>query len=124
MFDISKCPKDKDGNRRAQTRDGRPVTLITTQGREPWPVVGYIGGCNSLSKWGLDGKFTENMDRETDLTNIPEPKRSGEVWVHIVESDSGRTHSVSSPWRDFFGNEKVISRFSYKWTEGEGLEGK
>ena len=38
-----------------QTRDGRPVTLITTQGREPWPLVGYVGSYQDIYKWEADG---------------------------------------------------------------------
>ena len=55
-----------------QTRDGRPVTLITTAGREPWPLAGYVAGDSILKCWKANGAY-QNDEREyaIDLFNTP-----------------------------------------------------
>ena len=122
MFDINKCHKDKDGNRRAQTLEGNPVTLIFTNGREPWPLGGYEGDTAvSVHTWHKDGSFLPSHDPcIRDLTNIPEPKRSGEVWVFGKRRGDAVTFGVSgyAPVGD------VVFQKTIPWTEGEGLEGK
>ena len=121
MFDINKCPKDDDGNLLAQTRDGRSVTLITANGREPEPLVGWIGNSYAPSSWLRDGSYHQSKDRSSfDLTNIPEPKRSGEVWVFGKRRGDAVTFGVSgcAPVGD------VVFQKTVPWTEGEGLEGK
>ena len=109
-----------------QTRDGRPVTLITTQGREPWPLVGYIGGNTSPWTWRSDGTIGK-WETDYDLINVPEPKRNGEVWVNIYVSDGGSILSVSWVSRqdaDKNAHPARIACVRVPWTEGEGLEGK
>ena len=125
MFDINKCRKDDDGNLLAQTRDGRPVTIIATWGRGRCPVLGYVGESESLYEWSKTGLLNGcGRSSEFDLTNIPEPKQSGEVWVDVYE-DAGtitcgvRTNSSGqSQWS------KRLACVRVPWTEGEGLEGK
>ena len=62
-----------------------------------------------------------------DLTNIPEPKRSGTVWVNIYDN-SGPTAHYRRHCADYTGGEdprsKRIASIRVEWTEGEGLEGK
>ena len=124
MFDISKCPKDKDGNLLAQTVDGRRVTLITANGREPWPLVGYIGVSPDAQNWKKNGAFCQGGDfSEFYLINTPEPKRSGEVWVNVYVGGDKSVHDTREI-ADEFAKRPCISRFSRPWTEGEGLEGK
>ena len=62
------------------------------------------------------------------ITNIPEPKRSGEVWV-LVYDDAvwGYVYSTYQSQSDADAHaaaERPVARFSYMWTEGEGSEGK
>ena len=132
MFDINKCPKDKDGNMLAQTRDGRPVTLITTTGRGSHPLVGYIEGLNAVQTWGRDGTWDARpiTSYDRDLINLPESKRSGKI--SIIIDDMGRPWvfdyscvglSVSPGVRsDIY--ETRIAALDIPWTEGEGMEGK
>ena len=84
-------------------------------------MVGYVGDCTSVNKWGLDGKFTEEMDRATDIINIPEPKRSGEVWIYGTEENG--TVRCWVAYGEPGGNDLVF-KHKHPWTEGEGLEGK
>ena len=122
MFDLSECKRDADGNYLAQTCDGRPVTLITTKGREPWPLVGYIEDGTNPWSWKADGKATQEQD---DLINNPEPKRSGRVWVQVwlgLDGDLCCSARFNKPSR-----ETGLPNLAVKcvpWTEGEGLEGK
>lgn len=57
-----------------QTRDGRPVTLITTKGHDSYPLVGYIGGDYFPEMWEHDGTSaaTSFSNGPSDLINTPE----------------------------------------------------
>ena len=124
MFDISKCPKDKDGNLLARTVDGQPVTLVSVKGREPWALVGYMVDNPSPRCWKVNGEFSPGgYESALDLINIPEPKRSGEVWVNVYVGGDKSVHDTREI-ADEFAKRPCISRFSRPWTEGEGLEGK
>ena len=58
-----------------KTTGGESVTIITTTGREPWPVIGFIGENCATSQWTRTGyrycKQVEQM-RPLDLINVPE----------------------------------------------------
>ena len=136
MFDINKCRKDDDGNLLAQTRDGRPVTIIATWGRGRCPVLGYVGESESLYEWSKTGLLNGcGRSSEFDLINIPEPKRSGEVsfvidhagtpWVigYSIGSESTGRESTS-PGVSPRVYENRLAVINAPWTEGEGLEGK
>ena len=121
MFDLSKCPRDVDGNYLAQTRDGRPVKLITTRGREPWTNVGYIVNDVTPNVWRANGFYhLGDIPYELDLINIPEPKRSGEVWVNFFIETNGNVNATNAEWT----HSEKIARVLVPWAEGEGLEGK
>lgn len=135
MFDLSKCPRDKNGSYLAQTRDGKPVTLICAAGRGMWPLIGYIGDASVSSSWDSNGKYDPDMlYPERDLFNIPEPKRSGEVWIVVFDDGTSQPkHYTYDTNREHLDQEcdilcrrglKILARFSHKWTEGEGMDGK
>ena len=58
--------------------------------------------------------------------NIPEPKRSGEVWVCVL--DNGCSYTVVTREGAFILAEsqksEVVAMKLWPWTEGDGLEGK
>ena len=69
-----------DPNLPVFTRSGRPVKIITTEGRCPdRPIVGYIGACTDLSSWHEDGGF----HRESGPYDLVQPS---ELWVNIYDS--------------------------------------
>ena len=112
-----------DPTKPCMTRDGRPVALITTQGREPWPLVGYIGGDTYPSFWTVRGDFEieDDLSCPYDLINTPEPKRSGEVWVNVYLNGAVTWNSRAD------ADKCAASRVAcvhVPWTEGEGLVGK
>lgn len=56
-----------------QTRDGQKVNLITTEGREEYPLVGYVGDGIIPTAWTKEGKWWNGGGNFTlNLVNIPE----------------------------------------------------
>lgn len=68
-----------DWSKPVQTRDGRPVEIITRHGRGRWPVVGYMDKDNYPSTWTACGMYYPGEIRFAcfDLINVPE--RTAEV---------------------------------------------
>ena len=60
---------------RVTTRVGRKVEIITTKGREPQPIVGYVGEDSGAEDWSNDGIFYRH-GRESclDLILPPAPR--------------------------------------------------
>ena len=61
---------------RVTTRDGRKVEIISTKGRPPQPVVGYIDYGALPSIWGAYGNYFQHDAREhgIDLILPPAPR--------------------------------------------------
>ena len=107
-----------DPTKPCTTRDGRPVEIITTKGREPWPVVGYRNRETQPCCWTARGNGQSPL---LDLINAPEPKRSGEVWVNVYLNGAVTWNSRAD------ADKCAASRVAcvhVPWTEGEGLVGK
>ncbi|MBF7012514.1 hypothetical protein QUC32_22975 [Novosphingobium resinovorum] len=64
------------------TRDGRPVSLLTTEGRGSYSVLGYVGDNDSLYAWTAAGKYLSHTAAplDSDLVNV-EPIEEPDV-VH------------------------------------------
>ena len=105
-----------------QTRDGRPVTLISVKGRALWPIVGYIGDdAIPVRVWKSNGSYLRSVELSpSDLINVPEPKRSGEVWVNIYPDGTSATWSRRE-YADNCSGESRIACVRVPWTKGEGL---
>lgn len=65
-----------------QTRDGRQVTLLTTEGRGKHKFLGYIGDAEEPRSWSHDGATRQRGFNEQpgslssdDLINVPEKPR-------------------------------------------------
>ena len=60
------------------------------------------------------------------ITNIPEPKRSGEVWVNIyaIESAMHFNGYTTREQADYNALSKRLACVRVTWTEGDGLDGK
>jgi hypothetical protein len=55
-----------------QTRDGRAVTILSTEGRGLYTAIGYIGDCSSLETWTPMGRVSlTGGQQDTDLINVP-----------------------------------------------------
>jgi hypothetical protein len=62
-----------DLTKKVQTRDGRPVEIISKGARnETCPIVGYIDKQRHFSFWTLSGDWCGHGCHENDLINAPE----------------------------------------------------
>ena len=60
---------------RVTTRDGQKVEIITTKGRSPCPVAGYIGELAEVREWHADGAYLSPRDGHPyDLILPPAPR--------------------------------------------------
>lgn len=60
---------------RVTTRVGRKVEIITTKGREPQPIVGYVGEDSGAEDWSNDGIFyRDGRESCLDLILPPAPR--------------------------------------------------
>jgi len=67
MIDITKPVRTKDGQR---------VEIFSDKGREPYPLIGYIGDSTALGTWTKDGMFFEQESSHHDIENYePRPVR-------------------------------------------------
>lgn len=107
-----------------QTRDGREVRLICTDGPDPLnPVVGFIKEKNKAWSWALDGLFDDGADEDLDLVEVT-PKIVVEQWINIIQYNDGSTatdsfkREIDAKSQNYPG--KVIARaVPFRW-EGEG----
>ncbi len=73
MTDFTKLPPEDLA--RVTTRVGRKVEIITTKGREPQPIVGYIGNDPDVVNWRANGHFYRDFQEcAVDLILPPAPR--------------------------------------------------
>lgn len=91
-----------DYTKPVQTRDGRPVTILTFSGRGDWPIIGYISDSEYLTAWAENGKLCLDpaaQDNE-DLVNVPQ-HTSQTFYFRVYDNevilvDEGQTRSDAS----------------------------
>lgn len=67
-----------------RTRDGRPVQIVTMDGRSKWyPILGYVGDADVMNSWTIEGKSPCHNDEPDPLDLI----QDREVWVNIYEQE-------------------------------------
>ena len=106
-----------------QTRDGVNVELINTRGREPYPILGYIGDSSTIVGWQSNGRRPSSHETTVDIINVPEPKRVVDFWVNVYPDNRGdvATHTTkedATRWAD----DTRIDCIHVRWTEGKGAE--
>ena len=70
-----------------QTRDGRKVRVLCTDGPKLHPIVGLIeqgGGSEDVYKWSAAGRYG-CAEHSADLINVPETRV---VWVNMYPENS------------------------------------
>jgi len=84
---------------RVTTRDGRKVEIITTKGREPFPVVGYRDDNGMPVNWTAEGRWwTDCSEHESDLILPPAPRvyyangYAGAIRGHHKSAEAARTN--------------------------------
>jgi hypothetical protein len=67
---------NNDINRTPKTRGGDPVTIISTNGRHPYTIIGYVGDSTTPVIWTSTGQFRYGYPHDLrDLVEgIPEKR--------------------------------------------------
>lgn len=106
-----------DFSKPVQTKDGRKVTIFTTQARGDYPVVGQIEGPFSIFSWGPDGKY--GLGSSVDLVNVKEKKvvplgpediRVGDIVRYKDESETWQ--AITALKRDTQGKHFFVAGIS------------
>lgn len=101
-----------DFSKPVQTRDGRPVEIITTKGRGTYPVLGYAGDSAILFTWTTDGKLlAANMEEvAVNLVNVPEPVVG---WVNVYAGEGFFHASRDQADRSFRLSRRALLKLTY-----------
>jgi hypothetical protein len=104
-----------DPSKPIETVGGKSVTLITTEGRGEFPLVGYIGDDENLDFWTQEG-LHGSLNRPTcdDLRNVPKPKPETQ-WVNVYEDSPVYKTKEQANANAFFGS---IACVQHTWGEG------
>jgi len=87
---IPQIPASLDLTKPVQTRDGRKVRLLCTDGPGEWPVIGIVEGDNDTTSWRVDGSsFRDRARTSIDLINTPAAPRTFERWFNVYRSGVG-----------------------------------
>lgn len=86
---------------RVTTRDGRKAEIITTKGRWPQPIVGYIGNDPDVVNWRANGHFYRDFQEcAVDLILPPAPRvyyanayPEGVLYWHASLESARKNHS-------------------------------
>jgi len=62
-------------NRIYKNRDGKIVVITSTEGRDPYPVIGYLGDAVCPMVWTREGKFNTELRHRHDLTEVTHAER-------------------------------------------------
>jgi hypothetical protein len=82
-----------------QTKDGRPVRLISTEGLRKRPIVGAMlqNGRETLISWNENGFYYANYRCDTDIINVPPPKAVVSTTLYLWRSCTGKIFITHSP---------------------------
>lgn len=117
-----------DWNKPVQTKDGRKVRVLCTDGPNPrFPVVGAIEGWFNTEQWTKDGCFSllHHGYHDNDLINTPEKH---ELWVNVWKGSEGTiflfnflSKKDADADADVTGRSTLVARIHREFEEGEGL---
>lgn len=110
-----------DWSKPVQTRDGRPVEIITTKGRDRlYPVMGYIADNTAPDHWDSKGRFYAGQTAgcPADLVNVPEER---ELWLNVNEGGVFFGYDTKQDAATFAGTGRIAC-VHVKYKVGEGLE--
>ena len=107
-----------------QTRDGRKVRVLCTDGPGSRPVIGIIDGNKGPSTWCLNGAtsegwFNPDLESESALINTPATPRTFERWFNVYDTGEITSHvdrhdaDDEIPWQTRIARKRVV------FTEGE-----
>ena len=87
-----------DFTKPVQTRDGRKVRVLCTDGPRPYSICGYIGSNVSPSTWRVDGSLVSCRGPDkADLINVPETRVG---WVNMYPKYPHTTRAAADDSAD------------------------
>ena len=101
-----------------QTRDGRKVRVLCTDGPGELPVVGFIEDNVTTTQWPVGGEYYGGALRNFDLVNTPAAPRTFERWFNVYKSGSSFDHATRED-ADNMTYPDRIARKRVVFTEGE-----
>lgn len=111
-----------------QTRNGRPVRILATDAKGGQSVAGLVtdrGGYETAYLWSAHGHHfgndADNGPRVTDdfdLVNVPEPKKTGTMWLNVYPNVPSAAHS-SRPAADLNATHSRLACIRVDWAEGQ-----
>ena len=118
------APPPLDLTKPVQTRDGRKVRVLCTDGPGSRPVIGIVDGNKGPSTWCLNGAtsegwFNPDLESESALINTPAAPRTFERWFNVYDTGEITSHvdrhdaDGEIPWQTRTGRKRVV------FTEGE-----
>lgn len=107
-----------DFKKPVQTRRGYPVTILTTDGRGNYPVVGYIWERTDVHTWMRSGRYFADLEGPLDLINVPEKRTA---YVNIVKGAKRlKLYRTSQEAASAFDQDgPLIARVKIEYTEGQ-----
>jgi hypothetical protein len=112
-----------DITKKYQTRDGRPVEILSTNGRRGWSVIGYIGDNPTVRTWTSEGRIdvTPWTRHDEDLIEIKE-KKTRTYWLNIYDDCAGVYSSEANAVRGQLRQDiQARKQITIEYEEGEGL---
>ncbi len=112
--------KPLDFTKPIQTRDGRKVRILCTDGNGEYPIAGYIENHPTPTTWLPDGRMYKNTEMwYGDLINPP-IKRKVEFWVNTFDDDFMVWYTKEQADGHNRGRIACL-HFVREYEEGEGL---
>lgn len=106
-----------EGKYTLQTEQGKPVTVIGTNGREPYVIIGYRGANENPGGWKKDGSFCGQLPAN-NLVAVPiPPKVVG--YVNVYNNSSSQPYRTKEEANNRADKERRIACIEVK--EGDGL---
>lgn len=102
-----------DFTKPVQTKDGRPLEIVTIRGRGDYPVIGFIGDSTAPSTFTADGKFFLGLENNNeDLENVPakpvEIVRYFNIYEDFVMGHDTRAEADAGAEADRIGCKRVV----------------
>ena len=93
-----------DPTQKVITRNGRAVEMISTKGRKPYRVLGYIGNNEGISTWCDDGRFFNHAAIKEHICDIffaDEESEDERIRKELIEAiEKGRVFDIDKEVAD------------------------
>ncbi len=109
-----------DLKKKYKTRGGTEVTLVSTEGRAPYPVLGYVGTEILTTCWTKYGKISVSVS-ELDLVEVKEVKTTT-GWMNFYPDGRHAVHLTKEEADECAGGHRLACKeVTLTYVEGEGL---